>query len=118
MKFQKALLNFSHIRTIDEMHLLLKEHFEFPDYYDTDGNVANSNPPRITIECLSELRDPKEKMTNILLECDEILILEIRGLTYKKDLFLAHLLGIAQRVNDINIQRGEEPSLLICPVNR
>jgi len=107
---KKIELNFAHIRTPEQMHQLLKEEFGFPDFYGANSHAL--------IDCLSSLRYPEDRISEITLQQDEILILECRGLAFKKDTFLRELIAAVSAVNEREVFKGNEPSLFICPVNR
>jgi len=105
---KKIELNFAHTRTSEQMHQLLKEEFGFPDFYGANGHAL--------IDCLSSLRYPEDGMSEITLQHDEILVLECRGLAFKKDTFLGELIAVVSAVNEREVSRGNKPSLFICPV--
>lgn len=105
---KKIELNFANTRNSEQMHQQLKEKFAFPDFYGANGNAL--------IDCLSSLRHPEDGMSKLILQPDEILILECRGLSFKKNTFLSELIAVVSAVNEREISKGNKPSLFICPV--
>ena len=105
---KKMKLNFANVKNSEQMHQLFKEEFGFPDFYGANIHAL--------IDCLSSLRHPEDKMSKITLKHDEILVLECKGLTHKKNEFLSELMAAISYVNEREISRGNEPSLFVCPV--
>src|SRR5436190_1216633 len=91
-KFKEIEINFTEIESLEDMHILLKEKFGFPEFYGKNVNAL--------IDCLSSLRYPDDGMTLVNLELNEILYLKIKGLSNKSDLIINNFLISIESVNE------------------
>lgn len=101
-------IDFSGVSDLNSMHKLLMEKFGFPDFYGKNVNAL--------IDCLTSLRHPEDRMTNIHLASGEVLSLVVKSLPMDNLLILNNFLIAIQSVNERYINRGEAAVILLVLV--
>ncbi len=96
-------IDFSEISNLKELYVMLNEKFNFPDSYD--------NTPQALIECWSNLRNIDYKMSIILFDKQEILLLKLNFFPINNFLISNHFLVVVQRVNKIYEDKNEIPPI-------
>ncbi len=104
MKTQQIHIELQNLATIEDFHKHLKQKLGFPDFY-------GANYPAL-VDCLSSLRFPDDQMTTVTLEKEEVLVLEIQGMSYDKYAILELLVFASQAVNERQVSRGDSPCIL------
>ncbi|MCM0340387.1 barstar family protein [Bacteroides fragilis] len=95
-------------QTIEDFHKEIKQKLGFPDFYGANVNAL--------IDCMSSMRFPEERMSNITLDKDEILIIECKGLSQSNIVVLNNFLISIEHVNQRELKRGNSPSIYLCIV--
>lgn len=105
MNMIKLFIDFSKIKTIDDFHSEMKELFGFPDGYGKNFNAF--------IDCLTSLRIPEDGMTNIHIQEDECILLEIMNLNSVSDYICHDFLLSIQSINERCKLFNESPLVLL-----
>lgn len=105
MKEKKISIDFSRLETMDDFHNTMKALFGFPDFY---GNNMHA-----LIDCLTSLRYPKDGMTSVTLEKNEVLLLEVNNLNYKNHEVVVALFSSIQYVNYRCTHLKDKESIII-----
>ncbi|WP_370408177.1 barstar family protein [Tenacibaculum dicentrarchi] len=106
MNFKKLELNFKEIKTLNDMHSMLKERFGFPDFY---GNNVNA-----LIDCLSSLRYPDHEMSDFLLDStDDVLIIELKNFSTCENIVVNHFLTAIMGTNNKDRETNNSPSIYL-----
>ena len=104
MKSKKIRLDFSKVNTLEEMHLMLKNTFGFPDFYGSNVNAL--------IDCLSSIRYPEDGMSHVILDSvDDYLILELKNFSNRDKFIINHFLTSIEGVNEKNKFINTEASI-------
>ncbi|SES65697.1 barstar family protein [Thorsellia anophelis] len=111
MKLTELTLDFSTIKTYDDLHQKLTDLFGFPDFY-------GKNYPAL-IDCLTSLRHPEDGMTTIHVSHDEAILLQISDMTFDKATIgiSGFLLAAIQFVN-YRCMLADEKSLIYLFLDR
>lgn len=96
-------IDFKNVKTLKDMHYMLKEIFGFPDFYGYNVNAL--------IDCLGDLRYPDYGMSKITLRENEILYIFIYNFPFHNDIICNNFLVAISNVNQKNIINGENPSI-------
>lgn len=107
MDMIKLSVDFSKVKTVDDFHNKMKELFGFPDFYGKNYHAL--------IDCLSSLRYPDDGMTEIHINKDEYILLEINDVKYRQNNcdVINSLFSAIQCVNYRCKQMGDNPSILL-----
>ena len=105
MKFKKLSSDFYKIKIDDDFHDEMKRLFGFPDFYGKNFNAF--------IDCLSSLRFPEDGMTNIHLDKDEYLLMEIKGIHSLSDEIRHGFLLSIEVINQGAISFGDEALIFL-----
>ncbi|WP_072133290.1 barstar family protein [Winslowiella iniecta] len=105
MKMIKLSIDFSKVKTINDFHHEMNLLFGFPDFYGRNFHAF--------IDCLTSLRFPEDGMTNVHIEQDECILLEVMNINsvssdIRHDFFLS-----IQAINGRCISYGENASILL-----
>lgn len=92
-------IDFSEVKSLDDMHQLLKNELGFPDFYGKNVNAL--------IDCLTSLRYPEDNMIATTIEKNEVLEMKIKSLPMDSLLILNHFLIAIESVNQRYLDRGE-----------
>ncbi len=104
MKAEKHIeIDFNDIKSLEEMHELLMTKLMLPSFYGKNVNAL--------IDCLSSLRHPEDEMTGISLGEDEILTINIKGLSKVNEICLKHFLISIENVNMRETSMEKLPSI-------
>lgn len=108
MKFKKITVDFRQVRDLQQIHEILAEAFLFPDFYGKNGHAL--------IDCWSSLRFPEEGMTGITLGQDEVLLLEVKGVT-RLGRLLMQFVAAVEAVNERAVKEmGQQPLIVLLPM--
>ncbi len=91
--------------TLDDLHDVLFEKFEFTDFYGRNISAL--------IDCLSSLRYPEDEMIGINLAKDEVLTIKIKFMSNLNDFCLNHFLVAIENVNRFEKSRDRIPSIVL-----
>lgn len=105
MIFKKLSIDFSGIKTDVDFHNKMRELFGFPEFYGMNFNAFN--------DCLNSLRYPEEDMSNIHLDKDEYLLLEVKRIDLISDELRYNFLLSIKAINQGSISFGDNPLVYI-----
>jgi len=105
MEIKELEIDLAGVRESNEMHLLFKTVFGFPEFYGKNIHAL--------IDCLSSLRYPEDNMTKIVLDKDEVLLLKIKNLSRTAKVVLSDLIVAIENVNYRQIKVGNNPAIYI-----
>lgn len=107
--FKKVVIDFSIVNSLNEMHAVLAEVFGFPDFYGKNVNAL--------IDCWSSLRSPEDEMTRITIAQDELVLLEVKGMTHLDQIMMNHFITAVEGVNErFKEELGQLPMILLLPM--
>jgi hypothetical protein len=87
------------------LHTYLQKEFGFPDFYGKNVNAL--------IDCWTSLRNPQDGMCTLTLEKDEILLLELKGLSSCSIVIMHNLLVAIESVNQRFKERNHEIPIML-----
>ena len=90
------------------MHNELAKVFDFPDFYGKNVNAL--------IDCWSSLRFPEDKMSGIIAEKDEVILLTVKRMSHMDQLMMNHFTIAVENVNRFSIERMGLPLIFLLPV--
>lgn len=90
---------------MDDFHNEMKLLFGFPDFYGINFYAFN--------DCLNSLRYPEEGMSQVHIDKDELLILEIKGIDLISDELRYNFLLSIKVINRNAISFGDNPLVYI-----
>lgn len=108
MKIKKLSVDFSQVNNLEEMHDALAKVFSFPDFYGKNVHAL--------IDCWSSLRFPEDEMSGITAEKDEVVLLEVKGLSRFDLIMMNHFIISVENVNRFSIERMGLPLILLLPI--
>ena len=103
MKTRHLEIDFAGIKQPSEMHILLKDIFGFPEFYGSNVHAL--------IDCLSSLRYPKDGMTKVTIEVNEILLIRIKNISKTSESVITHFIIAIESANSRQIRIGNSPSI-------
>jgi len=103
---QSITLNFSSIKTIDELYDELAFHLGFPDFLGRNIDAV--------IDCMFGIRYPDEGMTKISISQSGCLSLKIKNFSSADVKLKDSIIYIAEFVNYKYQFKGLEPAILLC----
>lgn len=106
MKFKTIQIDCEGL-TEKDLHKAFKEKLGFPDFYGMNWNAL--------IDCLSYLREPEAKMTEVCLEEDEVLLINCNDLS-KAKFSSEDLVDIMEWVNAQGLAWFDKPFVFLCPI--
>lgn len=106
VQVNKINIDLSQIQNVDEFHRYIQGIFGFPKYYGKNLHAL--------IDCLSSLRYPEDEMSNVVLEADQILHLQITNLSRVRAEVIMLLIVAIEEVNNRELAKSRFP--MICMV--
>ncbi len=96
-------IDFSEISNLGDFYVELDKKFNFPEFY--------NNTPQDLFECWSNLRNTDYKMSVILFDKQEILLLKLKSFPVHNLVISRDLLIIVGEVNKIYMDKKEVPPI-------
>ncbi|MDX5631075.1 MULTISPECIES: barstar family protein [unclassified Brenneria] len=107
MRIEKSItLNFSSIKTMDELYDELAFKFGFPDFFGRNIDAV--------IDCIFGIRYPDEGMTKINISENGYLSLNIKNFSGADEKVKEAIIFIIEFVNYKYQFKGREPAILLC----
>ncbi|HEK0623177.1 TPA: barstar family protein [Proteus mirabilis] len=107
MQIEKSItLNFSSIKSIEELYDELALLFGFPDFFGKNADAV--------IDCMFGIRYPDEGMTKINVSGDGCLVLNMKNFYGADPKVKETIVAIVEFVNYKYQFKGLEPAILLC----